>query len=139
MKLTRQKGFTLIEVMVTVAIVGILAAIALPNYRQYIVRASRNQAQSELVQMVTLQEKIYLNSNAYTPNVATAYDGKSSGGLGLTSAKTKDNRYDITLANTTASQTFTLVATPATGSTQVGDGTISITESGIKTWGTATW
>jgi type IV pilus assembly protein PilE len=134
-----QNGFTLIEVMITVAIVGILAAVALPSYRQYIVRAARTEAQSELLQLATLQEKIYLNSNAYTFRVTNAYNGTSAGGLGVTSGKTKDARYDITLANTVVSQTFTLVATPVTGKSQEGDGNLSITESGIKLWGTATW
>jgi type IV pilus assembly protein PilE len=134
-----QNGFTLIEMMITVAIVGILAAVAIPSYRQHIVRAARTEAQSELLQLVTLQEKIYLNSNAYTFRVTNAYDGTSAGGLGVTSGKTKDNRYNVTLANTAVSQTFTLVATPITGTTQAGDGNLSVTESGIKLWGTATW
>jgi type IV pilus assembly protein PilE len=134
-----KNGFTLIEVMITVAIVAILAAIALPSYRQYIITASRTQAQTELLQLVNVQEKIYLNSNSYAFNVTAAYTGNSSGGLGLSSGKISDNRYTVTLTNTAASQTFTLVATPVVASTQANDGVLSITETGVKLWGTQPW
>jgi type IV pilus assembly protein PilE len=134
-----KNGFTLIEVMITVAIVAILAAVALPSYRQYIVRAARTQAQTELLQLVNVQEKIYLNSNNYAFNVTSAYTGNSTGGLGLSSGKVSDNRYTVTLVNTVASQTYTLVATPVAGSTQQNDGNLSVTESGVKLWGTEPW
>jgi type IV pilus assembly protein PilE len=132
-------GFTLVEAMITVAIVTILAAVALPSYQQYIVRAARTQAQSELLQLVNVQEKIYLNSNSYAFNVTSAYTGNSAGGLGLSSGKIGDKRYDVTLVNTVASQTYTLVATPVSGSTQQNDGALSVTESGVKLWGTEAW
>ena len=134
-----ENGFTLIEIMVTVAIVAILAAVALPSYRQYIIRAARTQAQTELMQLVDVQEKIYLNSNSYAFNVTGGYTGNSSGGLGLSTGKISSNRYDVTLVNTVLSQTFTLVATPVTGSTQQNDGNLSVTESGVKLWGTENW
>jgi type IV pilus assembly protein PilE len=132
-------GFTLIEVMITVAIVAILAAIALPSYRQFVIKAARTEAQAELLQLVNVQEKIYLNSNSYAFSVTGAYTGTSSGGLGLGSGKISDGRYNVTLTNTVASQTFTLVATPVAGSTQANDGILSITETGVKLWGTQPW
>jgi type IV pilus assembly protein PilE len=140
------KGFTLIELMIVVAIIGLLAAVALPSYRSYIVRAARVEAQTELLELASLQEKIFLNSNAYTADVATPYSGLATGGLGRTGAKTKDGRYDLSLVVPAGAQAFTLTATPAAGSTQVGDGTISVSESGRRTCnptcgpsGTATW
>ena len=134
---SKQRGFTLIEVMIVVAVVGILAAIALPSYRNYIIRAARVEAQTELLELASLQEKIFLNSNNYAFSVTAAYNGTSAGGLGRTSGQTKDGRY--TLAITGGGQTFTLTATPTAGGTQVVDGNISISEAGKKLWGTASW
>lgn len=140
-KQSNARGFTLIELLVAVAIVGILAAVALPSYRSYIVRAARVQAQAELLELAGLQEKIFLNSSKYTHSVTGAYNGNSSGGLGRTSGQTKDGKYTLALLDAAGAamdaagtnQTFTLTATPVAGSNQAGDGSISITESGRKT------
>ena len=146
MNRSKRRGFTLIEVMIVVAVVGILAAIALPSYRNYIIRAARVEAQTELLELASLQEKIFLNSNNYAFSVTLAYNGTSAGGLGRTSGQTKDGRYTITLDITAPAQTFVLTATPTAGGTQVGDGTISVSESGRRTCspscgpgGAATW
>ena len=89
----RMNGFTLIELLIVITIVGILAAVAIPSYQNYIVKSSRAAAQSELLQLAALEEKIYLNSfpNAYSGNISTAYDGTSAGGLGSTGS-TKDSK-----------------------------------------------
>jgi type IV pilus assembly protein PilE len=140
-------GFTLIEMMVVVAIVGILAAVALPSYQSHVIKAARVGAQSELLELAGLQEKIFLNSNNYALSVTTAYNGTDAGGLGRTSGKTNDGRYDLVLVNgcttlvalTAPAQTFVLVAKPVAGGSQVGDGNICISESGQRLWGTAPW
>ena len=132
-----QRGFTLIDLMIAVAIVAILTRIALPAYQAYIVRASRQAAQSELVALANAQEKIFLNSNAYTASVTGAYTGQSSGGLGVTSGKTKDTRYTFSVAATAT--TFTLTATPVTGTPQAGDGNLTINEQNVRVWGSKTW
>jgi type IV pilus assembly protein PilE len=133
------KGFTLIELMIVVVIVGILAAVAMPSYRNYIVRAARVEAQTELLELASLQEKIFLNSNNYAFSVTTAYNATSAGGLGRTSGQTKDGRYNLALDITAPAQTFVLTATPVTGGSQEGDGNISVSESGRRLWGTASW
>jgi type IV pilus assembly protein PilE len=102
-------------------------------------RGARVSAQSELIALASLQEKIFLNSNAYSPNVTTAYDGTSTGGLGKTTGLTNDGKYTLSLNITTPSQSYTLTATPVTGSNQAGDGNLSISENGQRLWGTANW
>lgn len=134
---TRSRGFTLIEMMITVVIIAILASIALPSYTQYITRSSREAAQSELVELAAIQEKIFLNSNAYSPNVSTAYTGSATGGLGSTTGTTRDTRYILSVAVSGAS--FTLTATPVAGTTQAGDGNLTINSTGNRTWGSKTW
>lgn len=132
----REGGFTLIEVMVAVVIVAILATIAYPSYQRYIIRGSRAAAQNELTELSSMQEKIFLNSNAYTPNLAIAYDGTSNGGLGKTTQRTVDGKYDLALVAT--AQSYTLTATPVAGTPQAGDGAFSIASTGAKTCGTPT-
>jgi len=132
------RGFTLIDLVIAIAIVAILTRIAFPSYQAYIVRSSRQAAQSELVALANSQEKIFLNSSAYSSSVTGAYTGQSTGGLGVTSGKSKDTRYSYSLSNVTAT-TFTLTATPVTGTPQANDGNLTITESGARTWGSKTW
>ena len=64
MSLHRRNGFTLIEVIIVMAIIAILTAIAFPSYQNYIIRSSRSAAQTELLELANLQEKIYLNTTS---------------------------------------------------------------------------
>ncbi len=65
----KMAGVTLMELMIVVVIIGILAAIAYPNYRQYAARAKRNEAKAELLKIATLQERFYLQNNTYTADM----------------------------------------------------------------------
>ncbi len=137
----RPTGFTLIELMIVVAIIAILAGIGYPSYKSYVTRSSREAAKSEMLQLQNLQEKIYLNSSGYAVSVTAGYNGRSDGGLGVTSGKSGDNKYTITINPTsgTAVQTYTLTATPVAGSSQAGDGNITAASDGTRTWGSTTW
>lgn len=135
----RITGFSLIELMVAMVIVGILAAVAVPSYNNYTIRSARLSAQAELMNLASIEEKIFLNSNAYSPDVTTAYDGTSAGGLGLTSGKTSDGKYTVSLNITTPSQTYTLTATPVTDKSQATDGNLTISENGQRLWNGVAW
>jgi type IV pilus assembly protein PilE len=141
MTANRPRGFTLIELMIVVAIIAILAGIGYPSYTAYVVRASREAAKSELLQLQNLQEKIYLNSNGYATSVTAAYNGRSDGGLGASSGKTSDNKYTITInpSSGTAIQSYTLTATPIIQKSQELDGNITASSNGTRTWGSAVW
>ncbi|MGB5739464.1 MAG: type IV pilin protein [Woeseia sp.] len=63
------RGVTLMEVLIVVVIVGILTAIAYPNYQQYVARAKRTEAKAALLQIATNQERHYLQNNSYTTDM----------------------------------------------------------------------
>lgn len=131
------RGFTLVEAMIVVAIVAILASIALPSYQSHIKRSSRGAAQAQLVELAAVQEKIFLNSNAYASSVSDAYTGNATGGLGATGGKSLDRRY--TLSVTVSGASYTLTATPVAGTSQAGDGNLTIDSTGNRTWGSKSW
>ena len=60
------RGITLIELMIVVVIIGFMAVIAYPNYREFAARAKRNEAKAALLQIATNQERFYLQNNEYT-------------------------------------------------------------------------
>jgi type IV pilus assembly protein PilE len=133
----RASGFTLIELMIVVTILAIIAAVGYPNYTSYVKNGARQAAQTEMVQMASLQEKIFLNSNSYTANLTTAYTGQSAGGLGNTTGKSADGKYTYSL--TATANTYTLTATPTTGGTMVGDGNLTLSADGTRLWGSKPW
>ena len=65
----KMRGITLMELMIVVIILGILAAVAYPNYRDFAARAKRNEAKAALLQIATQQERFYLNNNTYTTDM----------------------------------------------------------------------
>ncbi|UJB32591.1 type IV pilin protein [Chromobacterium sp. Beijing] len=125
------RGFTLIELIIVVAIVGILVSIALPSYTNYVQRTYRAEVQTELQAIAQAQEKYFTLNNAYASSL-TALSYASS------SISSQDNRYTITMGDLSASATlangqgYTLQAAPAGG--QVGEscGTLSLNSLGSK-------
>ncbi|UGB39087.1 type IV pilin protein [Frateuria soli] len=73
----RQQGFTLIEMMIVLLIVAILAAVAIPSYRRYVVRSHRTDAQRALTELAARQERFLYSNNTYADSVS-ALGGSSS-------------------------------------------------------------
>ncbi len=136
----RTAGFTLIELMIVVAIIGILASIAFPSYQVYVTRTQRSVAQQFLMNISSRQEQYLLDARAYT-NVPSDPGGAVKGlfpmsspeGWTCNAARCTNGRYDVTIAvnNAAAPPTYTITAT-AIGS-QVADGNVTLNSFGQKT------
>ncbi len=135
---TRKYGFTLIEVLITVAIIGILGAVAYPSYSSYVTKSKRAEPQKELLELANLMEQYFIDHREYTDKLSEL------GGSG-DSYLTESGNYTISATTNANGSTFTLTATVKSGSSQSGDSecaTMSVDHVGQKTatsancWGT---
>jgi type IV pilus assembly protein PilE len=99
-----ENGFSLIELMVTVAIVGVLAMIAIPSYRTYVLRATRAEAKQALLARASDLERCYTRNNTYVNAPTTP--------CGVVLPDNSGTHYAIS-ADTLAASTFVLKAVPA--------------------------
>jgi type IV pilus assembly protein PilE len=98
----KQLGFTLIELMIVVVIISIIMAYIIPNYREYVLKSRRTEANNSLIAMAAIQERFYANNNRYGTaaevNMATLYPAPTdANGLFYTiSMESTDTSYTIT-------------------------------------------
>ena len=119
------RGFTLIELMVAVAIVAILAMIAIPSYTAQMVKSRRSSAEAVLLDIAQRQQQYLLDVRSYAPNVAT---------LNTTTPVNVSSYYTIAIAPAAGPPpTFTASATPIAGTAQAGDVVLTIDNTGVKT------
>jgi len=134
MQPNRQNGITLIELMVVIAIIGILTTIVYPNYKSSVVKTNRAQAKVALEGLAGAMERYYSENNSYTG----ANFSSAGGSIPLSNKVPRDgtsNYYVLTIVSA-ATQTYSLKATAQSGSPQAGDGDLTLSHTGAKKWGT---
>ena len=121
------RGITLLELMIVVAIIGILTAIAYPSYRQYVAKAKRSEAKNCLLQIAAMQERVYLRERSYTADLAKL--GFPAGATYLT-----DSESYVCAVTAATPAAFSATATYQKGDAEAGKcATFSITGVGLKT------
>ena len=130
----KAKGFTLIEIMVTVAIVGILAAIALPNYTSYVARARRADARAQLVQAAQFMQRYYSANDSYTTNRAGVTVNVIDAIPGSIKQSPSDGAAVYQLSVSATASAYTLTMAPVSGGVAATDacGSFTLTSTGIR-------
>ena len=133
----RQRGVTLIELLIVVAIVALLSSIAYPSYMRYVIKTKRTVAQSALLQVADRQQQFFMDNKRYAANLTNLGfpadpwvvddDGKS------TVAGDVDAVYSLSLANV-AQTTYTVTAAPLNGqlSRDTYCGNLNLNQAGVK-------
>lgn len=119
------RGFTLIELLVVMVIAGILAAIAIPNYSEYVVRSNRSAAQSFIADVASRQAQFFLDRRTYATTVAA---------LNLPVPAEVASRYDFAIdVQAGPPLTYTVTATPTGAQAKDRCGALTINQAGNKT------
>ncbi|ALO34138.1 methylation [Colwellia sp. MT41] len=100
----KQQGFTLIELMIVVAIIGILAAVVYPSYADFVVRSNRAEAQRELMRLANLQEQLFVDRRSYSADMTDL-------GMSANPYVTESKNYSISSVVANNGTTFILTAT----------------------------
>ncbi len=128
------RGFTLIELMITVVIIAILASIAYPSYQSYLARSRRADAQQFMQAMDARQKQILLEQRAYAtaPNALNL----AMSGWSCTATQCENPFYTITfnpaVDNTATPPSYTVCAQPKAATNQVSDGSLILAHTGSK-------
>jgi len=121
MAVKHTRGFTLLEVMIVTAVVGILAAIALPAYQNQVRKGNRSAAQQFMLDVGTKEQQILMDSRRYVAVTDTSYFGNkpsdTNAGVGIAAPASTAGKYTfvVTVDNTTTPPSFLITATAASG------------------------
>lgn len=121
-KLSSQ-GFTLIELMIVVAIIGIISAIAYPSYQGYVERGIRADTMTEMQNIASIIESRKLAQGRYSNDLLTGLGGDYPADKTL---------YEVTFSPNPLTSQWEISAKPKSGSRMVGDGTLTLNHQGLK-------
>lgn len=124
------QGFSLVEVMIVLVIIGIIAGVAYPSYQSSVAKSKRSDAQAALVSFSQAMERHFAQNGTYL----TAITGSAPQAPDIFSTQVPMDgtaTYNLTVQAVTGS-TYTLRATPVGG--QVGDGYLEILSTGVRRW-----
>ncbi|MCC2605484.1 type IV pilin protein [Planctobacterium marinum] len=131
-------GFSLTELLITIAIMGILVSVGYPAYTSYIASAARASAQSDLMAVAAGMERFKASNFTYS---GAAQGGGDTGSPAFfndwspSSEPEVNKKYELDIASVSASGTsYVLTATPVTGTASAGDGTLYYYSDGRKAW-----
>ena len=129
----RCAGFTLIELMITVAVVAILATVAVPSYTQYVVRANRSAMQRFMLDVANREEQFMLDARQYRAAANNGeFDDADKLNMGIPSDVSNYYNMQVTLV-AGPPPGYTITATPIAGTMQAGDVTLTLNNTGVKT------
>jgi len=131
-----QSGFTLIEIMIVIVVVGILVKIAMSAYTSSVQQSRRTDAKTALLDLATREEKFYSVNNQYTASPTALYGASASFPMSVQSGGTAYYAIQaptVTAATASTAATFTAQANRITGTTQATDacGDFTITNTGV--------
>ncbi|MFL0808792.1 MAG: type IV pilin protein [Agarilytica sp.] len=131
--LKKQQGFNLIELMIVVAIVGIIAGIAYPSYQDSVRKSNRQIGKTALLEILGRQEQYFVNTKSYTTDLSNL--GYSANGFNIDQEgqEATSGIYRIQLATGATTTSFTVEAVPQGGqANDTGCGTLRVADSGAR-------
>jgi type IV pilus assembly protein PilE len=127
-------GFTLIELMVVVAVIGILAGVAWPSYLNYVKRGNRSQAEQLMLEIANREQQYIVDARQFTATIGSTGLNIGNKDNWTCTATCTNGKYTVSVAvdNTAAPPTYTITADPGTG-VQQSDGVLTLDSTNLKT------